>query len=309
MNVGVGRPMLFALEPHPLAHLLVNKLNGDLGRAEQRDFPDGESYLKFAQPVSQRHCIVVADLSRPNDKYLPLLFMLDTLRELGAASVGLVAPYLCYMRQDRRFVDGEAVTSRLFARDLSQHIDWLVTIDPHLHRYHSLEEIYSVPCHVVPAAPALARWLETQENLLLVGPDAESEQWVSDIAGLSGHPFVIGEKNRLGDRNVKITLPTLDAYQTKTAVIIDDVISSGQTILRCIAALKVKGFQKIRCAAVHGLFADNVDQQMITAGLETLITTNTVVHPSNLIRSNSIDVSEFLIAPVERFLHGSEIER
>lgn len=309
MKGNVGRPMLFALEPHPLADLLVSKLSGDLGKIERRDFPDGESYLKFPQSVSKRHCVVVADLSHPNDKYLPLLFMLDTLRELGAASVGLVAPYLCYMRQDRRFVDGEAVTSRLFARDLSQHTDWLVTVDPHLHRYHSLDEIYSVPCCVVPGAPALARWLETQEGLLLVGPDAESEQWVSDIARRSGHAFVIGEKKRLGDRHVEITLPALDAHQQldgqqqKTAVIVDDVISSGQTILQCITALKAKGFKKIQCAAVHGIFADGVDQQLMGAGLEALVTTNTIVHHSNL-----IDVSELLIAPIEAYLHGQEVE-
>ena len=152
-------------------------------------------------------------------------------------------------------------------------------------------------------APALARWLETQEGLLLVGPDAESEQWVSDIARRSGHAFAIGEKKRLGDRHVEITLPTLDAYQTKTAVIIDDVISSGQTILQCIAALKAKGFNKIQCAAVHGIFADGVDQQLIGAGLEALVTTNTIVHHSNL-----IDVSELLIAPIEAYLHGQEVE-
>lgn len=303
MKRSVGGPMLFALEPHPLADLLVNKLSGDLGKVERRDFPDGESYLKFPQSVSKRHCVVVADLSHPNDKYLPLLFMLDTLRELGAASIGLVAPYLCYMRQDRRFVGGEAVTSRLFARDLSQHTDWLVTVDPHLHRYHSLDEIYSVPCCVVQGAPALARWLETQEGLLLVGPDAESEQWVSNIAKFSGHSFVIGEKKRLGDRHVEITLPALDTQQQKTAVIVDDVISSGQTILQCIAALKAKGFNKIQCAAVHGIFADGVDQQLIGAGLEALVTTNTIVHHSNL-----IDVSELLIAPIEAYLHGQEVE-
>ncbi|MEH6542406.1 MAG: ribose-phosphate diphosphokinase [Porticoccaceae bacterium] len=307
MKRGIGRPMLFPLEPHPLADLLASKLSGDLGKVERRDFPDGESYLKFPQPVSKRHCVVVADLSHPNDKYLPLLFMLDTLRELGAASIGLVAPYLCYMRQDRRFVDGEAVTSRLFARDLSQHIDWLVTVDPHLHRYHSLDEIYSVPCCVVPGASALARWLETQEGLLLVGPDAESEQWVSDIARRSGHPFVIGEKKRLGDRRVEITLPVLDvhqqfdAQQQKTAVIIDDVISSGQTILQCIAALKAKGFNKIQCVAVHGIFADGVDAQLLAAGLEDLVTTNTIAH-----RSNAIDISELLVPPITQFLQDLE---
>lgn len=83
----------------------------------------------------------------------------------------------------------------------------------------------------------MAQWLKTQNNLLLVGPDSESEQWVSDIADYSQHPFVIGEKQRFGDRHVEVSLPNIEAHRDRTAVIIDDVISSGQTILECIKTL------------------------------------------------------------------------
>ena len=235
----------------------------------------------------------MADLSHPNIKYLPLLFLLETLRELGASQVGLVAPYLSYMRQDRRFVDGEAVTSRIFAKCLSQHADWLVTVDPHLHRYHSLDEIYSIPSRVVQGAPALAHWLKTQSNLLLVGPDSESEQWVDEIAAFSQHPFVIGEKQRFGDRQVEVMLPDINEFRDRTAVIIDDVISSGQTILECVKTLRSKGIDNIQCVAVHGIFADHSDKTLLASGLSQLVTSNTIPHPSN-----AIDITSQLIAPV-----------
>ena len=263
------------------------------GEFSARQFPDGESYLRITSDVEGRACIVVADLSHPNTKYLPLLFLVETLRELGASQVGLVAPYLSYMQQDRRFVDGEAVTSRIFAKCLSHHIDWLVTVDPHLHRYHSLDEIYSVPSRVVQGAPALAQWLKTQNNLLLVGPDSESEQWVSDIADYSQHPFVIGEKQRFGDRHVEVSLPNIEAHRDRTAVIIDDVISSGQTILECIKTLKSNGIEHIQCVAVHGIFADGSDQALIQAGLSQLVTANTIPHSSN-----AIDITPQLITAV-----------
>ncbi|MBN7797640.1 ribose-phosphate diphosphokinase [Parahaliea mediterranea] len=288
-----GRAVVFALEPHPLQPSLATLLCADSGDFTTRQFPDGESYLRIATPVAGRPCIVVADLSHPNAKYLPLIFMLETLRELGASTVGLVAPYLSYMRQDRRFIQGEAVTSRIFAADISRHIDWLVTVDPHLHRYHSLDEIYRVPSHVVQGAPALADWLKNKQNLVLVGPDAESEQWVSGIAERSGHPFVIGSKVRRGDRDVQVTLPSMDAFRTHTAMIIDDVISSGQTILQCIRALRDQGVDRIACAAVHGIFADGVDEDLMAAGLESLVTTNTVVH-----QSNAVDISPLLVEPI-----------
>ena len=285
--------LIFSLEPHPLQHSLCEVIDAEPGIFETRLFPDGESYIRLEQDVSNKHCIVLADFSPPNKKYLPLIFLLDTLKELGASSVGLVAPYLSYMRQDRRFVEGEAITSKLFASALSRHIDWLVTVDPHLHRYHALDEIYTVPALVVQGAPALASWLNDQSNLLLVGPDAESEQWVSEIAAKSDHPFVIGEKNRYGDRHVEVTLPDISAYQNATAVIIDDVISSGQTIMQCVQSLKLQNIGSIQCAAIHGIFADNSDKALLESGLHSLVTSNTIPH-----QTNAFDVTALLAKPI-----------
>jgi len=286
-------PVIFTLDPHPLFEMLLEKLAATKGEYETRSFPDGESYLKINTDVNGAHCCLLVDFSHPNSKYLPLIFIIDTLRELGASSVVLIAPYLSFMRQDRRFLDGEAITSRIFAKALSSHIDWLVTVDPHLHRYHSLDEIYSVPSEVVQGAPALAKWLKTQNNVFLIGTDSESEQWVSEIAAVSGHDFVIGSKERFGDRQVVVSLGDLSAHKNKTAVIIDDVISSGQTILKCIEALQHQNISNIKCAAVHGIFADSADQLLLNAGLESLITCNTIMHPSN-----TVDISELLVAPI-----------
>ena len=295
-------PLLFALDDdHPLRAPLCRGLNADAGRLERRRFPDGESYLRIHAEVKDRPVLVLADLSHPDDKFLPLSFLCDTLRELGAGQIGLIAPYLCYMRQDTRFHPGEAITSRTFARLLSSQIDWLVTVDPHLHRYHSLDEIYTVPGTVVQAAPLLADWLgEQPEPLLLVGPDAESEQWVAQIAARSGHDYVVGSKVRSGDREVVVQLPDLAAWHHHTAVIIDDVISSGQTVLRCLQALRAQGLNKVDCAAIHGLFADHIEQQLTDGGLRRLITTNAIAHPSN-----TIDLSPLLLAPIREHLAGS----
>ncbi|MDF1644980.1 MAG: ribose-phosphate diphosphokinase [Pseudomonadales bacterium] len=295
------QPIIFSLQDHPLVTSLFVALDAEIGAIATREFPDGESYLRVVSQVKNRRCVVICDLSHPNQKYLPLIFLLETMRELGAANVGLIAPYLSYMRQDRRFVEGEAITSKIFAADISRHIDWLVTVDPHLHRYHSLDEIYSVPSRVVQGAPALAEWLKTRTNLLLVGPDAESEQWVSGIAGYSGHPFVIGAKQRLGDRRVEVTLPDISEYSSHTAVIIDDVISSGQTILQCIETLKKAGIHSIQCVAVHGIFADGVDADLMSAGLESLVTSNTIGH-----RSNAIDIAPLLIDPINSCLNSQD---
>lgn len=290
-------PLLFNLSAHPLGAPLATAIDAATAQLGRRRFPDGESYLRVLDDVQGRDCVILADLANPDPEFLPLVFLAESLREFGARQVGLVAPYLSYMRQDIRFNTGEALTSAIFARQLSRQVDWLVTVDPHLHRWHSLDQIYGIPSRVVHGAALLGEWLRGQSGLLLVGPDAESEQWVSAIAAQSGHPFVVGSKQRLGDRNVVISLPDLAPWRGHTAYIIDDVISSGHTVLRCIEALQAQGLQRIACACVHGLFADGVDRRLLESGLEVLASTNTIPHPTN-----RLDISPLLAAPVRELL-------
>jgi ribose-phosphate pyrophosphokinase len=291
------QPLLFNPDRHPLGAPLGRVLGADAGTLDARRFPDGESYLRVLDDVAGRDCIILANLAHPDPQFLPLAFLAETLRELGARQVGLVAPYLSYMRQDARFHSGEAVTSAIFARHVSRLVDWLVTVDPHLHRYHSLDQIYSIPSRVVQGAPLLGSWLAGQQRVLLVGPDAESEQWVSAIAAQSGHPFVVGSKERFGDLDVRVTLPDLAPWRDHRACIIDDVISSGHTVLQCIAALQAQGLQQIACGCVHALFADGVDELLRDAGLSVLVSTNTIAHASN-----QLDISALLDAPVRELL-------
>jgi ribose-phosphate pyrophosphokinase len=289
-------PLLFDLDSHPLFEPLLQRMPAEAGSLERRNFPDGETYLRVNSAVAGRDCVILGDLSHPDTRFLPLLFLASTLRELGASRVGLIAPYLCYMRQDIRFHEGEALTSAVFAKLLSAHVDWLITVDPHLHRYHALDEIYSIPGKVIQGAPVLSAWLGEQEGLLLVGPDAESEQWVAQIAAHSGHPFVVGNKQRFGDRDVHITLPDLSPWQDHEAIIIDDVISSGHTVLQCMQVLQQQGLQRISCACVHGIFVDGIDAQLIQQGLSRLVSTNTVPHATN-----ALDVSPLLAMALQSF--------
>ncbi|MEY4640905.1 MAG: hypothetical protein RLZZ227_899 [Pseudomonadota bacterium] len=290
-------PLLFPLESAAFTRLLCQQLGAERGEFDKRSFPDGETSLRVTSVVEGRACIIVANLTRPDARFLPLCFLATTLRELGATQVGLVAPYLCYMRQDKRFNDGEAVTSRIFAELLSTQVDWLVTVDPHLHRYHVLDEIYPIPSRVVHGAPVLAEYLRGQRDLLLVGPDVESEQWVAGLAAASGHPFVIGTKVRSGDRAVEVQLPDLARFKGRSAVIVDDVVASGYTLLQCFRVLRAAGFTEIDCACVHGLFAEHSDRMLLDNGIRRLITTNTLPHPSN-----NVDVTPAVTRAVTELL-------
>lgn len=262
---------------------------------EWRRFPDGESYLRFERDVRRHSVAFVCTLNDPDAKTLPLLFAARTARELGAASVGLVASYLGYMRQDRRFHKGEAVTSVHFAALLSDAFDWLVTVDPHLHRRGSLSEIYSIPNAVVGAAPALARWIAGNVSRpLIVGPDAESEQWAAEVAAACGAPHVVMSKTRLGDRRVEIDAPPLAQWMDRTPVLLDDIISSARTMALAARRIQQAGLGAPVCVGVHGIFAPDALGALRDAGVASIVTANTIAH-----ETNAIDVTALVARGVQ----------
>jgi ribose-phosphate pyrophosphokinase len=279
---------------------LSRALGAEQAVLEQRRFPDGETYVRFPSPVAGRVVALVASLDRPDPKIPSVLFALETARELGARSVGLVAPYLCYMRQDRRFHDGEAISARLFARILSRSTDWLATVDPHLHRIHDLADVFEVPARVAHAAPAIAAWIRSSvDQPVLVGPDEESEPWVADVASRVGAPWIAFRKIRRGDRDVELLAPDVAPWRDHTPVLIDDIVSTARTITGAATALRNAGMRAPRCVAVHAVFADGAEEALRAAGV-ALVTCNTVPHPSN-----GIDVTEELARCAAELLAGT----
>jgi ribose-phosphate pyrophosphokinase len=283
-------PLLIAMPGNEaMAHTLAPMLATEVGQIELRSFPDGETYLRFMSNLSDRMLVIVCTLDRPDEKILPLLFAAATARELGATKIGLVAPYLAYMRQDRRFKPGEAVTSREVARLVSDRFDWLITVDPHLHRYGSLSEIYRVPTRVVHAAPLISQWIKANvSNPLIIGPDMESEQWVSAVAKEVDAPYSVLQKVRRGDRDVQISIRDMHDLDGRTPVFVDDIISSGRTMLEAVRLVMRPGAPKPVCVAVHGLFADQSDTLLVQAGAR-VVTSNSIPH-----KTNDIDVGEIL---------------
>lgn len=284
-----------------VAAAIASRLAAPIGALEMRSFPDGETYLRFLEEPKGIDVILVCSMDRPDPKFLPLVFAAHAARDLGAVRVALVAPYLCYMRQDKRFHAGEAVTSVSFARLVSAAFDCLVTVDPHLHRYHSLVDIYSIPATVVHSAAPIADWIARNEpNPLLIGPDIESEQWVSEVAGRIGAPYRVLRKERLGDRNVKITLPEMAEFRSRTPILIDDIVSSGRTMIESAQHLRALGFLAPTCIAVHALLSPAA-YRLLTDVAGKVVSTNTVLHDSN-----GIEVSDLLATATAQLLAAGQ---
>jgi len=277
-----------------MAAALARRLDAELGVLDWRRFPDSEAYVRIASAVRAKRVYIVCTLANPDPQILTLVFAAAAARECGAEGVYLIAPYLAYMRQDKRFKPGEVVSARHFARLISQNFDALVTIDPHLHRICGLETIFSIPAHVGAAAPLLGAWIaQNLDAALIIGPDQESAQWAQEVAKSAGAPHVVANKLRSGDEKVRVELPDLAAWSERQPVLIDDIVSSGRTMIEASRALAARGMAKPYCLAIHAVFAPGAFDRLAETS-ERVVTTDTIAHPSNAI--SVVDMMARLIA-------------
>ncbi len=282
MNLHPQRPLhLYAMPGNEARADALAQALGPLALRAQLQlhrFPDGESLVRVQPPRGP--AALVCTLRDPDALTVPLLMAASTLRELGADDVGLLAPYLAYMRQDRAFEPGQAVSARIYAGLLSAHFDWLLTVDPHLHRIDSLDRIYTLRSRVVHATAAIARWIAANvPRPLLIGPDAESRQWVGAVAEAVGAPMLVLDKQRRGDLDVSSRLPALADPSGRTPVLLDDIASSGRTLAVVLRQLREQSLGGAVCVVTHGLFAGDALQVLRDAGAARIACTDSVAPP------------------------------
>jgi ribose-phosphate pyrophosphokinase len=252
-------------------------------------FPDGELRVTVAPAAATT--IVYASLEQPNDKLLALLFAAEALRREGAKRLVLVAPYLCYMRQDAAFHKGEAISQKVIGRLLAAGFDRVVTVDAHLHRTQRIEEVFpDVEVTDVSAMPAIADVLRTAIDpaTVVVGPDAESEPWVRDLAGRLRLAAAVARKTRRGDRSVEIVLADATLIKGRAALLVDDIASSGGTVLACAKVLTSAGATTIDAVITHALFTPELAGEFLRAGIRSVRSTDSVPHPTNAVALDGV---------------------
>jgi ribose-phosphate pyrophosphokinase len=263
------------------ARAVAAALNAPYEVIDVHHFPDGESRLRLP-PMLPDHVVFCRSLDRANDKLVELLIAAESARASGATHLTLVAPYLCYMRQDKAFQPGEAVSQRIIGRFLAGLFDALITVDPHLHRVRNLAEAVPVKQAVaLSAAPEMGEFLAARPGRpLLVGPDQESEQWVKVVAAPADLNYVVAQKTRHGDQNVEVHLPEYD-YAGLDAVLVDDVASTGRTLATAACALREAGARRIDVLITHAIFAGDALDTLKAAGVKDIWSSDSVTHPSN----------------------------
>ncbi len=271
--------------PHSVdsASALAKRLGIDCHQIDVHRFPDHEARITLPD-IDNEAVAIYLSLDDPDHKLIELMLACAALTEAGIRSIILIAPYLCYMRQDIAFQRGQAVSQRIVGQFLASLVDIIITVDPHLHRTTELGD-------AVPAKQAIAlssAGLQAEHinqhfpGALLIGPDRESEQWVGRIAALSGCDYLVADKQRRGDRSVQITLPEA-AISGRQVLLIDDMASTGQTLAACAHILQQRQAEEIHALITHALFTRQAEQLLTRAGIASVCSTDSISHPSNCI--------------------------
>lgn len=271
----------------PDSFLLASETADHLKRSatlvDRHIFPDRESLVRVAGEPGVTAWLFCS-LDNPNEKLIEVLLAADALRRNGAVRVGLVAPYLAYMRQDCTFNPGEPLSQQVIAGVLGNAFDEVLTVEAHLHRIESLTEVFPCPAQSLSATAPIAAWLDRQdlEGTVLVGPDSESEPWIRKLAEEVRRPWVIGAKQRSSDHDVSVRLPPLP-QGSKRAWVIDDIASSGRTLEAVVHRLAHQDVQEVGAIIVHPIFGPAALSRLDRMGVRPIVSTNSIVHPTNAI--------------------------
>ncbi len=280
------------------AQQLAKGLSLPFKRVELHRFPDGETKVTLPKSLP-KEVIICRTLNQPNEKLIELIITAAAAKMQGVEHLTLVAPYLCYMRQDIAFHPGEAISQKIVGKLLSEYFDRVITVDPHLHRIQHLNEaIPNTQTITLHASDAMAAFLKQHfSDPVLIGPDEESAQWVKSIAKVHYWQYVIANKQRFGDNKVEVNLaanttaleqnsrvvehnPPL-SLKNRDVIIVDDIASTGKTLEETALQIRQQDPASISVIITHAFFLDDVITRLGKIGVDNIWSSDSVLHSSN----------------------------
>ncbi len=289
----------------PLATAIARTLDIELAGCEIDRFPDGEVSVRLLESVRGYDVYVVQPTCPPvNDHLIELLTFADACRRAAATSVTVVVPYFGYARADKRHGRREPITASMVGRLIETvGIDHLVTIDLHTIQ---TEGFFAIPVDTLTAVPTLCAALATElpDDTVVVAPDAGRVVLATAYAERLQRPLAVLHKRR-ASATLTETTHLVGEVEGMSCLIIDDMISTGGTLVESARALQAAGARSCRVAATHGLLLDGAAERLERAGIESVLVTDTVpVNPGGVVRVAS--VAPLLAAVVRKLAeHGS----
>jgi ribose-phosphate pyrophosphokinase len=276
---GGKRLMVFSGRSHPdLAQSITEHLGVELGGVQLETFKNGETYCRYEESIRGSDVFIVQTGSIPVDQNLmELMFMIQAAKLASAKRITAVVPLYPYARQDRKAKPREPISARLVA-DMLQlaGADRLLTMDLHAGQ---IQGFFTVPVDHMTALPLFARHFKdlglTGPNIVSVAPDEGRAKMAVRFAEMIEADFAIMHKTRPAHDQVEVTEIT-GRVRGKTAVVGDDVIMTGGTLIANVEALRAQGVEGVWVYATHGVFCDNALRKFHDAPIDGIVVTDTV---------------------------------
>ena len=270
-----------------LAANVAKELDEVFIRVETKKFPDGEKYLRVHGEVDDEVTIIQSTGYPQDETLIELLFLIKNLKDLGAKKVKVVVPFMGYARQERRFNDGEAISAKIVAELIElAGADEFASINLH---EDCVRKFFNIPAYNLSAMPAIAEYLkEFTTDPIIIAPDKGALGFAEEISEILGCNCTYLKKVRLGPDKVETTIADIDesdddsskvqisSVKGKQAIIIDDIIATGGTIVNAINILKEHGAVSVNVCCVHPTLVNDAVSKIYAAGATDLAGTDTL---------------------------------
>jgi ribose-phosphate pyrophosphokinase len=273
---------VFAGTSHPaLAAAIMAELEAPLGRAVVGTWKNGETRVKLEENVRGSDVFVIQSLCQPvNHHLVELLLMIDAVKRASAARITAVIPYYAYAKQEKKTSGREPISAKLVANLIcTAGVDRILTIDLHAP---AIEGFFDIPVDHLRATPLIARHLRREgiEDVVAVSPDAGGVARTEEFRKRAGSSLAIISKRHPGP-DVSEALEMVGDVEGRTAVVVDDMISTGGTLVLAAETLKERGAAHVHAAATHGIFAADALALIDSSPIERVFVTDTVPLPTS----------------------------
>lgn len=261
----------------PLAKSISEELGIPLGEVQLSQFDNGELYVSYKEPIRTCHIFIVQSLSAPvNDNFMELLIMIDAAKRASAKTINIIMPYYGYARQERKRHPREAISAKLLADLLhTAGASRIISLDLHTA---AIQGFFNFPVDHLTALDELAKYIRTKniENPVIVSPDAGRASTAEKLANYLHAPFamvVTNHDNHTGEEKMHV----IGEVKGMTPIIIEDIIDTGQTLLKVVDKLVQAGGQNIMVASTHGLFSQDAFQRLNHPHIKEIVVTDSIL--------------------------------
>lgn len=301
---------MFALNSNQeLAQEMAELLGCELGKSSVRRFSDGEIQISIDESVRGNEVYVVQSTSYPvNDNILELLIMIDALKRASASMINVVIPYYAYARQDRKARSREPITAKLMANLLeTAGATRVLTMDLHSPQ---IQGFFDIPVEQLLGVSILSEHFQNKglDNIVIVAPHNGGVVRARKMAGLLRAPIALVDRRRL-EQGAEETVNVLGNVEGKNAIIIDDLIDTGETITLAANALAESGANSIYACCTHPVFTGPAISRIELSAIKELVVTNTIALPKEkqTQKITSISVAPLLVEAIDRIHHKKAV--